>query len=55
MTCSISSREKKSYMFIYCGIIFCQTLTIHMVKESGKSMRKTAERSLNILKSSKFR
>ena len=55
MTCSISSLEKKSCIFIYYGMIFYQTLTMHIVKERGKSIRKTAARSLNKLKSSKFK
>ena len=54
-TCSISSRENASAMFIWAGRTFYQTLIVHMVKLNGKSMRKTAERSLNKLKSSRFR
>ena len=42
-------------MLICVGMIFCQTLMMHSVNDRGKSIKKTAERSLNKLKSSKFK
>ena len=56
ISCSSSSLVNVSVVDCpWVGRIFCQTHTMHIVKLSGKSIRKTADLSLNRLKSSIFR